>query len=43
MRIWRIVSDKYGRDVIIITDDRRRAAKLATLVLYMLDETTLAY
>ncbi len=27
----------------ISTDDRRRAAKLASLVLYMLDETTLAY
>ena len=43
MRIWRIVANKYGWEPIIVTDDLRRAAKLATLVLYMLDETTLAY
>ena len=43
MRVWRLVAEKYGWETIISTDDRRRAAKLATLVLYMLDETTLAY
>ena len=44
MLVWRIVENKYCWEPIINTDDRRRAAKLATLVLYsMLDETTLAY
>ena len=33
MRIWRIVANKYGWAPIIVTDDLRRAAKLATLVL----------
>ena len=43
MRVWRVVAERYGWDSIISTDDRRRAAKLASLVLYILDETTLAY
>jgi len=43
MRVWKGVAQKYGWPTVIPTDDRRRAAKLATLVLEMLDGTSLAY
>ena len=40
---WRDVMQKYGWPVIISTDEKQRAARLATFVLHLMDDTSLAY
>ena len=43
MKFWRRVASKYRWPVVIKTDDTHRAAKIATLVLTMMDDTSLVY
>ena len=43
MKIWRRVATKYQWPVVIKTDDAQRAAKIATMVLTMMDDTSLVY
>ena len=40
---WRPVAEKYSWPVVLKTDDPQRAAKMATFVLSMMDDTSLVY
>ena len=43
MKHWRVVAEQYAWPVVIKTDDTCRAAKMATYVLSMMDDTSLVY
>lgn len=43
MRVWRSVATSYGWPVIMESDDPLRGSKLATLVLTMVEDTSLVY